>query len=61
MNLYLQDIPLPEAQARLEVALLKANLDGILAFEEIALDEIRRILHYQTPHNFDQNSSYKMR
>jgi putative molybdopterin biosynthesis protein len=39
MNMYLQDIPLPEAQARLEGALLKANLGGILAIEEIALDE----------------------
>ena len=39
MNMYLHDIPLPEAQARLEAALIKANLDGILAIEEIALDE----------------------
>ncbi len=37
--MYLQDIPLPEAQDRLEIALKKAGLDGILGVEEIELDE----------------------
>jgi len=37
--MYLQDIPLPEAQARLEGALIKANLGGILGIEEIPLNE----------------------
>jgi putative molybdopterin biosynthesis protein len=37
--MYLHDIPLPEAQERLEIALKNASLDGILGMEEIALDE----------------------
>ncbi len=36
---YLTDIPLPEAQARLEAALVAAGLDGPLGSEEIPLDE----------------------
>ena len=37
--MYLHDIPLPEAQARLDRALISANLGGILVMEEITLDE----------------------
>jgi putative molybdopterin biosynthesis protein len=37
--MYLHDIPLPEAQKRLEIALRNAGLDGILGREEIPLDE----------------------
>jgi putative molybdopterin biosynthesis protein len=39
MSIYLHDIPLPEAQARLESALIDAGLEGILGVEEILLDE----------------------
>jgi putative molybdopterin biosynthesis protein len=39
MSIYLHDIPLPEAQNRLEKALKEAGLWGILAVEEIPLDE----------------------
>jgi putative molybdopterin biosynthesis protein len=39
MSLYLHDIPLPEAQARLEKALDEAGLGGMLGVEEIPLDE----------------------
>lgn len=37
--MYLHDIPLPEAQARLDRALISTNLGGILGIEEIALNE----------------------
>jgi putative molybdopterin biosynthesis protein len=40
MTIYLHDIPLPEAQTRLENALKKAGLWGVLEIEEIPLDEI---------------------
>ncbi len=39
MSVYLHDIPLPEAQARLEAALQAAGLDGVLGEEEVPLDE----------------------
>ena len=39
MTVYLHDIPLPEAQARLSAALLAAGLDGLLGIEEIPLTE----------------------
>lgn len=39
MSIYLHDIPLPDAQARLEVALKDAGLWGVLAVDEIPLDE----------------------
>jgi molybdopterin molybdotransferase/putative molybdopterin biosynthesis protein len=39
MAIYLHDIPLPLAIARLEEALLAAGLDGVLGTEEILLDE----------------------
>jgi putative molybdopterin biosynthesis protein len=39
MSLYLHDIPLPQAQARLEEALRAAGLFGRLGSEEIPLDE----------------------
>lgn len=39
MSIYLSDIPLPEAQARLESALKEAGLWGILAVDAIPLDE----------------------
>jgi putative molybdopterin biosynthesis protein len=39
MSIYLHDIPLPEAQARLEQALRAVNRWGILGVEEIPLDE----------------------
>ena len=39
MSVYLHDIPLPEALARLESALADAGLSGSLGVEEIALDE----------------------
>ena len=39
MSIYLHDIPLPEAQARLEQALVDAGCGGRLASEEIPLDE----------------------
>jgi len=39
MSVYLHDIPLPEAQARLERALKEAGLWGVLGVEEIPLDE----------------------
>ena len=39
MSIYLQDIPLPEAQARMEKALREVGLWGVLATEEIPLDE----------------------
>ncbi len=38
MSVYLHDIPLPEAQARLAQALQAAGLDGVLGTEEIPLD-----------------------
>ena len=37
--MYLHDIPLPEAQSRLERALKKADLWGVLGVEDITLDE----------------------
>jgi putative molybdopterin biosynthesis protein len=40
MSIYLHDIPLPEAQTRLEQALRSAGSWGILGVEEIPLDEI---------------------
>jgi putative molybdopterin biosynthesis protein len=39
MSVYLHDIPLPEALARLSQALKAAGRDGILGIEEIPLDE----------------------
>jgi putative molybdopterin biosynthesis protein len=39
MSIYLRDIPLPEAEARLEQALQEAGLQGLLGREEIPLDE----------------------
>ena len=39
MSIYLHDIPLPEAQSRLEQALEEAGRWGVLAAEEIPLDE----------------------
>lgn len=39
MSVYLHDIPLPEAQARLKKALQDANLWGVLSVEAIPLDE----------------------
>ncbi len=39
MSVYLHDIPLPEAQARLLAALQAARRDGLLGVEEIPLDE----------------------
>jgi putative molybdopterin biosynthesis protein len=36
--MYLEDIPLPEAHARLESALVEANLWGVLGVEKIPLD-----------------------
>ena len=39
MSVYLHDIPLPQAQARLEQALHQAGLTGILGSQEIPLDE----------------------
>ncbi len=39
MSVYLHDIPLPEAQARLAEALVKAEMGGLLEIEEIPLDE----------------------
>ncbi len=39
MSVYLHDIPLPEAQARLEFALKAAGIWGILEVETIRLDE----------------------
>ncbi len=39
MTIYLHDIPLDKAQARLEMALKDANLWRLLGFEEIALNE----------------------
>lgn len=39
MSVYLHDIPLAQAQARFEEALREAGLDGLLASEEIPLDE----------------------
>lgn len=39
MTIYLQDIPLEEAQARFAQALEEAGLDGLLAVKELALDE----------------------
>lgn len=39
MSIYLQDIPLPEAQRRLQQALQDANLWGVLGAETIPLDE----------------------
>jgi putative molybdopterin biosynthesis protein len=46
MTIYLHDIPLPEALARLEVALRQAGLWGLLGQERIPLDEqaVGRIL-----------------
>ncbi len=46
MTIYLQDIPLPQAKARLEEALQAAGLGGILGIETIPLDEhaIGRVL-----------------
>jgi putative molybdopterin biosynthesis protein len=37
--MYLEDIPLPEAHARLESALVKANLWGVLGVDKISLNE----------------------
>jgi putative molybdopterin biosynthesis protein len=39
MSVYLHDIPLPEAQARLSAALQAAGRDGLLGVEEVILDE----------------------
>jgi putative molybdopterin biosynthesis protein len=39
MSVYLQDIPLPEAQSRLETALVEAGRSGLLGIDEIPLDE----------------------
>jgi putative molybdopterin biosynthesis protein len=39
MSVYLHDIPLPEAKARLKQALQDANLWGLLGIESIPLDE----------------------
>jgi putative molybdopterin biosynthesis protein len=39
MSVYLHDIPLPQAQARLDQALIQAGLAGILGQEEVSLDE----------------------
>jgi putative molybdopterin biosynthesis protein len=39
MAIYLHDIPLPQAQARLAEALQAAGLDGVLEVEQIPLDE----------------------
>ncbi len=39
MSIYLHDIPLPDAQARLQTALESARLWGILGVEDIPLDE----------------------
>jgi putative molybdopterin biosynthesis protein len=39
MSVYLHDIPLPEAQARLEQALKQAGRYGVLGIEELPLDE----------------------
>ncbi|HEX7973276.1 MAG TPA: molybdopterin biosynthesis protein, partial [Anaerolineales bacterium] len=39
MSVYLYDIPLPEAQTRLEAALQSAGRWGVLGVEEIPLDE----------------------
>ena len=39
MSVYLHDIPLPEAQARLKHALQEANRWGVLGMESIPLDE----------------------
>ena len=39
MSVYLHDIPLPEAQARLESALKAAGIWGVLEVETIRLDE----------------------
>lgn len=39
MSVYLHDIPLPQAQQRLENALTEAGLNNILGVEEIPLDE----------------------
>ncbi len=39
MSVYLHDIPLPEALARLSEALKAAGRDGLLGIEEIPLDE----------------------
>lgn len=39
MSVYLHDIPLPEAKARLQRALEEAGLDGVLGVETISLDE----------------------
>ena len=39
MSVYLHDIPLPEALARLSEALKAAGRDGLLEIEEIPLDE----------------------
>ncbi|HUF38354.1 MAG TPA: molybdopterin biosynthesis protein [Anaerolineales bacterium] len=39
MSVYLHDIPLDEAQARIERALAEAGLDGVLGEETIPLDE----------------------
>jgi putative molybdopterin biosynthesis protein len=42
MSIYLHDIPLPEAQARLSTALQVAGRNGLLGTEEIPLDEHAR-------------------
>jgi molybdopterin molybdotransferase/putative molybdopterin biosynthesis protein len=39
MSVYLHDIPLPEAQARLSTALQAAGRNGLLGVEEVTLDE----------------------
>lgn len=39
MSVYLHDIPLPEAQSRLETALTEAGKWGLLGVEELPLDE----------------------
>ena len=39
MSVYLHDIPLAQARARLEQALAEAGLDGVLGVETIPLDE----------------------
>jgi len=47
MSVYLHDIPLPEAQARLKQAVQDAGLWGVLGMESIPLDE--EIEYYGDP------------
>jgi putative molybdopterin biosynthesis protein len=39
MSVYLHDVPLPDARALFEAALVKAGLGGVLEFETVPLDE----------------------